>query len=126
MNKGQGTQETRSRQLPAECRENPRMRWLKIENFRPHVKNSLFGFIDVTQSSGLIICGVTLHRKDGSRWCGMPAREYVKADGTKGWSAVVKFASQPVAERFRDEVFAAYDESEAAKPSPGIGQGKKR
>jgi hypothetical protein len=36
---------------------------VKIENFRPHVKNSLFGFVDVTLSSGLTICGVTLHRK---------------------------------------------------------------
>jgi hypothetical protein len=94
---------------------------VKIENFKPHVKNTLFGFVDVTLPSGLTICGVTLHRKDERRWCGLPAREYVKDDGTKAWLPVVKFASRHVADSFRDEVLAAYDESEAA-----IGQGKKR
>jgi hypothetical protein len=87
---------------------------VKIENFKPHVKNSLFGFVDVRLPSGLTICGVTLHRKDGSRWCGMPRREYLKDDGTKGWLPVVKFASRHVARRFRD----AYDEIAA-------GHGKK-
>jgi hypothetical protein len=94
---------------------------LEIENFKPYVKNTLFGFVDVRLPSGLIICGVTLHRKDGSRWCGMPAKEYVKEDGTKSWLPVVKFASRPVADKFRDEVLLAFDESAAA-----IGQGKKR
>jgi hypothetical protein len=103
---------------------------VKIENFKPHVKNTLFGFIDVTLPSGLTICGVTLHSKDGRRWCGLPAREYLKDDGTKAWLLVVKFASRQIADKFRDEVFAAYDEIEAA-PSPGIardvaGLGKKR
>ena len=94
---------------------------VKIENFKPHVKNTLFGFVDVRLPCGLTICGVTLHRKDGSRWCGMPAREYLKDDGTKSWLPVIKFDSRQTADKFRDEVFAAYDESEA-----GIGQGKKR
>jgi hypothetical protein len=103
---------------------------VKIENFKPHVKNTLFGFVDVTLPSGLTICGVTLHSKDERRWCGLPAREYLKDDGTKAWLPVVKFASRQIADRFRDEVLAAYDEI-AAAPSPGIardveGLGKKR
>ena len=82
---------------------------LEIENFKPYVKNTLFGFVDVRLPSGLIICGVTLHRKDGSRWCGLPAREYLKDDGSKAWMPVVRFASRDVANKFRDQVLAAYD-----------------
>lgn len=101
--------------MAAENGKKPRVSSVEIGNFRPRVKNSLFGFIDVTLPSGLTVCGVTLHRKDGSRWCGMPAREYLEDDGAKGWLPVVKFVSRHIADRFRDEVFAAFDDMEAAK-----------
>jgi hypothetical protein len=71
---------------------------MKILKFKPFERNTLRGFLEVETPQGMIIKGLTWHRKtDGekvSEWIGLPAREYTKDDGSKGWANIVDFATK--------------------------------
>jgi hypothetical protein len=58
--------------------EQPRM---KLLGFKPFVKNSLRGFVEVELGIGLQIKGATLQVTEGRAWIGMPARPMIGADG---------------------------------------------
>ena len=77
------------------------VRGIKVSNFRPCQKNTLLGFVTLTLPSSLVIRDCTIHRKNDSRWIGLPAREYTKPDGTKAWSPVLEFADSDAKKRFQ-------------------------
>ena len=82
---------------------------VRIDAAKPYSKNTLIAFLDFTLLDiGLSIKGATVHEKEGSRWIGMPAREYAK-DGVKSWTPVIEFASKEARYRVNDSVLAAYD-----------------
>jgi hypothetical protein len=81
----------------------------RITLFKPYQKNTLMGFIDIEAPSGLIIHGCTLHQKNGSRWVGLPSKQFKKDDGSSGWTPVIEFATRDAADRFRDAVLEAFD-----------------
>jgi hypothetical protein len=80
-----------------------------ITNWRPFERNTLKAFLTVTPPSGLVLNGCTLHEK-GSRWVGMPAEKFVKADGTTSWKPIVEFASKGARDRFQAEAVRAVEQ----------------
>ncbi len=85
-----------------------------VLQFKPYVKNSLQGFLDLECPSGMVLIGCTFHVKGDSRWIGMPAREYMK--GTeKAWQAMVEIPDKDRRDRFNAEACAAIDRFLAAQ-----------
>lgn len=67
---------------------------MKILTFKKFEKNTLRGFLQVETPSGMVIKNITWHQKNGKEWLGLPAREYTKEDGSKGYSNVVDFTTK--------------------------------
>jgi hypothetical protein len=80
---------------------------LSIRNFKPFEKNTLRGFFDVELPSGIILCGCTLHEREGKRWIGLPAKPYTKDDGSQSWVKIVDFADREKAKQFQESVLPA-------------------
>lgn len=87
----------------------------QIKLFKPYQKKTLMGFIDIEAPSGLIIHGCTLHQKNGSRWIGLPSKQFKKNDGSTGWTPVIEFATREAGDKFRDQVLAAFDLYQTSK-----------
>jgi DNA-binding cell septation regulator SpoVG len=66
--------------------------------------------VTLTLPSGLIIHDVTVHTKNNAKWVSMPAREWVKTDGSKSWVPIIEFVDADARERFRDAAIAALEE----------------
>lgn len=58
----------------------------------------------------MVLHDCSLMEKAGKRWVGLPARKFVKADGTVTYTPMVDFTDRVTADRFRDLVLAALDE----------------
>ena len=67
------------------------MRAMKISRWNEHRKGYLLGFADIETEEGYIVRGVTVHKKDGKRWCNPPARKYTTEDGEAGWQRIFDF-----------------------------------
>jgi hypothetical protein len=80
---------------------------LCIKNFKPFEKNTLRGFFDVELPSGMILCGCTLHEREGRRWIGLPAKPYTKEDGSQSWVKIVDFVDRDKAKQFQESVLPA-------------------
>jgi len=87
---------------------------MKILSFKPYEKNTLKGFLEVETPQGYIIKNLTWHQKeDGdktSEWLGLPAREYEKEDGSKGWANLLDFATRNLYWDFCNAVLKALKE----------------
>jgi hypothetical protein len=75
-----------------------------VLNFKPYQKNTLVAFFDVELSSGMRLCGCTLHTKNGHWWIGLPAKPYTKEDGSQSWCRIVDFREKATHERFQQIV----------------------
>jgi hypothetical protein len=53
----------------------------KLLGFKPFVRSTLRGFVDVELGIGLQIKGATLHVTTGKSWIGLPSRPMVGPDG---------------------------------------------
>jgi hypothetical protein len=53
----------------------------KLLGFKPFVRSTLRGFVDVELGIGLQIKGATLHVTSGKSWIGLPSRPMVGPDG---------------------------------------------
>jgi hypothetical protein len=80
---------------------------LSIKNFKSLEKNTLRAFFDVELPSGMVLCGCTLHEREGKRWIGLPAKPYTKPDGSQSWTKIVDFADGTRARQFQDLVLPA-------------------
>ncbi len=85
-------------------------RTITVRNWKPFHKNTLVGFFSATMPDGVIIHNLTLHEKNGSRWIGMPAREWTNDAGEKQFARLVEFTSREIADTFRDAVLEALDQ----------------
>jgi hypothetical protein len=83
-------------------------RGFAVHEWKPFEKNTLRGFLSLELPSGIILHGCTLHEKNGSRWVGLPAKQYEK-DGTKTWAPLVEFTSKEAREKFQGCALAAFD-----------------
>jgi hypothetical protein len=91
---------------------------LCIKNFKRFEKNTLRGFFDVELPSGMILCGCSLHEKEGKRWIGLPAKQYSKPDGAQSWVKIVDFADREKARQFQDIVLPAVEAAAMAEGVP--------
>jgi hypothetical protein len=78
-------------------------------NWKPHVKNTLQGFLTLTLPSGLVIHNCTLHRKNGVRWLGLPAQRYSKDDGSTSYATLIEFTTEEARQRFQEAALEAVD-----------------
>ena len=87
-----------------------------IINFKLLDKNSLRAVFDLRLASGMVICGAMLHTKNDRWWIGLPAKGYLKQDGSQSWSKVIDFCDKPTHERFLQTVTPlareAYEQSQ--------------
>jgi hypothetical protein len=81
----------------------------RVKSWHPLQKNTLQGFVSLELPSGMIIHDCTMHEKNGSRWIGLPARQFEK-DGERAWSPLVEFSSKEARNKFQDAALAAFDE----------------
>ena len=70
-----------------------------IRNFKPSQKNTLRGFFDVELSSGMILCGCTLHQKGDHFWISLPAKSYTTESGLQSWVKIVDFRDKATHDR---------------------------
>jgi hypothetical protein len=84
-------------------------RELVVTNWKAHEKNTLRGFLSINLPSGLVIHNCTLHQKNGSRWLGLPARQYVKDDGSTSYTPLIEFATKDARQRFQAAALEAVD-----------------
>ena len=82
-----------------------------VLQFKPYLKNSLQGFVDLECPSGMVLRGCTLHVKGDSKWIGLPA---TKTSGDK-WVAVVEIPDREKRDKFNEAACAAIDEYLAAQ-----------
>jgi len=54
----------------------------------------------------MIIHNLTYHVRDGSKWVGLPAREYVK-NNEKSWALIVEFDTKETRDKFQAAVLEA-------------------
>lgn len=80
-----------------------------VRELKHFQKNTLQAFLSLELPSGLILHGCTLHKQNGSRWIGVPARQYEKSDGEKSWMRLVDFTSKDARERFQAAALAAVE-----------------
>lgn len=74
---------------------------VRVFNFNYKLKGSLRGLFDVELASGLILHG---HSSHDHFWVGLPARLYLKDDGSQNWSKVVGFRDKPTSDKFQAAV----------------------
>jgi hypothetical protein len=67
------------------------------------------GFVDVQLPSGLVVRGLTIHRKGERRWIGLPARSYESDSGSVSWAPVIEIPDRQTRERFEESILAALD-----------------
>ena len=84
-------------------------REIQIIDWKPRIKNTLCGSFGVILPSGMIIHNLMLHSKDGSRWIGLPAREWTDSTGKKQYARFIEFVDRATADDFRDALLQALD-----------------
>jgi hypothetical protein len=87
---------------------------IEIKHWRPYANKSkektLQGFFTAVLPSGMVINDLMLHEKsDGSRWIGLPSREYTNQQGTKQYMAYIEFDSKEARQRFQEQILEALD-----------------
>jgi hypothetical protein len=66
---------------------------IRCLRFRPYVKNTLKGFVDLELSRvGLVLRDCCWHEKNGKEWVSFPARPYENRDGDTLWQPLIEFA----------------------------------
>ena len=72
-----------------------------VKNIRKVDRGSLVGYFDLYLPSGMVLVGCSLIDKDGSRFIGLPQREFLKWDGSKGYQRLVEIPDSEVREKFQ-------------------------
>jgi len=81
----------------------------EVSNWRPHPKNTLQAFLNLSLPSGMILNGCSYHRKNASRWIGVPSQKFIKEDGSASYSPIIDFTSDDAYRRFQEQAVAAVD-----------------
>ena len=88
---------------------------VEVLAFKPHLKNTMQGWVDLALPAvGLKLLGCTLHEKNGSRWIGLPAREF-QDTGLRKWAPIVETVSKEAREAFQKAALAALKRHEFAE-----------
>ena len=83
---------------------------VEIVNFRPHLKNSLQGFVSIFfPTVGLEIRDCTFHKLNDKRWIALPAKPYTTKDGKTSWAYIIAFPDRKVYGDFQEQALEALD-----------------
>jgi hypothetical protein len=75
---------------------------IECTEFRIFEKNTLRGFATLNVLSwGVLIRDITYHVKGTSRWIGLPARKFDKADGTTSWIPILDYLDEQAKKEFQ-------------------------
>jgi hypothetical protein len=81
----------------------------EVSNWKPYTKNTLQAFLSLTLPSGMTLHGCSYHRKNDSRWIGVPGQKFTKADGSVSYTPIIEFTSDDANRRFKEQAIAAVD-----------------
>jgi hypothetical protein len=81
----------------------------EVANWKPRTKNTLHAFFNLTMPSGMTLHRCSYHRKNDSRWVGVPSQKFTKEDGSAGYTPVVEFTTDDAHRRFQELAIAAVD-----------------
>lgn len=95
---------------------------MRILEFKTFEKNSLRGFCDVEMPSGMIIHGITIFEKDGTRWASPPSKAAIGKSGTQIhrdgkplYNPIVSFTTKELRDKWSDAVIKALDHSQTGQ-----------
>jgi hypothetical protein len=89
---------------------------VKIEGFKPHRANSLYGFVDLLiPEIRLRIKEATVHQSHGRRWIGLPAKPQVDREGRArhdergrtAYTSILQFTDKTTSDAFSDRAISA-------------------
>jgi hypothetical protein len=97
--------------------KNQALRAFHASGWRPHLSDSLQGFVDLHQPSGLVIHDCTLHQKSEKHWVLLPGKPQIEdgrrridpATGDALYTPVVEIPDRATREGFTAEALAAVD-----------------
>ena len=81
----------------------------EVSDWKPHSKNKLQAFLNLSLPSGMTINGCGYHRKNDGRWIGLPNQKFTKADGSVSYTPIIEFTSDDARRRFQEQAIAAVD-----------------
>jgi hypothetical protein len=107
----------------AELRAGERAVWgdrptrMRVISFRPLVRNTLRGFIEIELPSGLRVREISIHESHGKRWAGLPARPVLTADGRhsvlngkKQYASLLEWKSRDLSDEFSRRIIQLVQE----------------
>jgi hypothetical protein len=91
------------------------MTGIRILDWRPLRKNSLFGFCKVEFPSGMVIADVTILTSERGPWASPPSKPMITADGVVmkdaggkiRYSPFIEFSSKEIRQRWSNAVIEA-------------------
>jgi hypothetical protein len=84
-------------------------------DWKPYSKNTLQGFFNLTLPSGLIIRECSYHERDSKSWVAMPAKPWVKQDGSTSYVTILEFVDKQTQYEFGCLAVAAIEQLLAAQ-----------
>lgn len=104
---------------------------MKCTAFKPLERNTLCGFATIALDSGVVILDVSLHTKNGKRWCSPPSRPMldkqrqlvIGGDNKIQYCPVISFVDERTRWRWSAAAVAAIDEFLAADGKAPAGAG---
>ena len=82
---------------------------LEVLDWKAHEKNTLQAFLSLSLPSGMILHGCSYHRRNDSRWIGVPSNKFTKADGSVSYTPIVEFTTDDAHRRFQQQAIACVD-----------------
>jgi len=77
---------------------------MKILNFKEQGQGNLVGFFAVELDNGLIIKGLSVHKKNNSTWVAMLLHRFTTADGQESAQVLVHFLDKNKDKEFKEYV----------------------
>lgn len=97
---------------------------IKLTEWRALEKNTLRGFADIRFPFGLVVKGITVHKKNGQSWAAMPVKPQIEQDGSLRrepdgkikYISILEWADRATSERFSAAVIALVEEQHGRLP----------
>lgn len=84
-------------------------RTITVCNWKPLNNESLRGFLTLTLPSGLAIHNCQLLETGGRRWVGLPARQFLTADGKTHYQPIIEFTTRKARRNFERAALEAVE-----------------
>ena len=81
----------------------------EVSNWKRYAKDTVPAFLSFILSSRMTLYGCRCHRKNDSRWIGVPSQKFTKPDGSVGYTPVVEFTTDDAHRRCQEQAIAAVD-----------------